>query len=160
MYFACHVDDAPPATPARILPALVDHNRHFWTGGARGRLMIARCHSCDMWVHPPAADCPVCGGALVSEPVSGRGTVFTFTINHQPFNPAVPVPYVIAIVELAEQADLRITANIVDCEPDTVYVGMPVDVRFERQDVDGESVYAPVFAPRNPGLDACGVNAR
>ena len=70
--------------------------------------------------------------------MSGRGTVFTYTVNHQPFNPAVPVPYVIAIVELEEQADLRIASNIVDCEPDSVYVGLPVEVRFERQDVGEE----------------------
>ena len=80
--------------------------------------------------------------------MSGRGTVFTYTVNHQPFNPAVPLPYVIAIVELEEQADLRIATNIVDCEPDSVHVGLPVEVRFERQDVDDESVYMPVFAPR------------
>ena len=99
-------------------------------------------------MQPPAADCPDCGGALVARPVSGRGTVFTYTVNYQPFNPAVPVPYVIAIVELEEQADLRIATNIVDCEPDSVYVGLPVEVRFERQDVDGDDVYVPVFAPR------------
>ena len=80
--------------------------------------------------------------------MSGRGTVFTYTVNYQPFNPAVPVPYVIAIVELEEQSDLRIATNIVDCEPDSVRVGLPVEVRFERQDVDDESVYMPVFAPR------------
>ena len=85
---------------------------------------------------------------LESRPVSGRGTVFTYTVNHQPFNPAVPVPYVIAIVELEEQANLRIASNIVDCEPDSVRVGLPVEVRFERQDVGDESVYMPVFAPR------------
>ena len=80
--------------------------------------------------------------------MSGRGTVFTYTVNHQPFNPAVPVPYVIAIVELEEQADLRIASNIVDCEPDSVRIGLPVEVRFERQDAGDESVYMPVFAPR------------
>ena len=80
--------------------------------------------------------------------MSGRGTVFTYTVNYQPFNPAVPIPYVIAIVELEEQADLRIASNIVDCEPDSVEVGLPVEVRFERQDVDGEARYVPVFAPR------------
>ncbi len=101
-----------------------------------------------MWVSPPAAECPDCDGVLESRPVSGRGTVFTYTVNHQPFNPAVPVPYVIAIVELEEQADLRIASNIVDCEPDSVRVGLPVEVRFERQDVGDESVYMPVFAPR------------
>jgi uncharacterized OB-fold protein len=54
----------------------------------------------------------------------------------------------IAIVELEEQADLRIASNIVDCEPDSVRIGLPVEVRFERQDVVDESVYMPVFAPR------------
>jgi len=101
-----------------------------------------------LWVHPPAADCPDCGGALAARPVSGHGAVFTYTVNHQPFNPTVPIPYVIAIVELAEQADLRIATNIVDCEPDSVYVGLPVEVRFERHDVDDDSLFVPVFAPR------------
>ena len=110
--------------------------------------MIAFCVTCDLWAGPPAADCPDCGGVLEARPVSGRGTVFTYTVNYQPFNPAVPVPYVIAIVELEEQADLRIASNIVDCEPDSVHVGLPVEVRFERQDVDEENRYVPVFAPR------------
>ena len=113
-----------------------------------GRLLIARCTKCALWVNPPAADCPDCGGALEAQPVSGRGTVFTYTVNYQPFNPAVPVPYVIAIVELDEQADLRIATNIVDCEPDSVYVGLPVEVRFERHDVDEQRL--------RPGLRAAG----
>ena len=118
-------DDAPPAIPARMLPELNDHNRAFWTGGADGQLMIAFCVTCELWVGPPAADCPDCGGVLEARPVSGRGTVFTYTVNHQPFNPEVPVPYVIAIVELEEQADLRIASNIVDCEPDSVVPAFP-----------------------------------
>lgn len=130
-----------------MLPALDDHNRAFWTGGADGALRIPFCTGCNVWVSPLAAECPDCDGALEARPVSGRGTVFTYTVNHQQFNPAVPVPYVIAIVELDEQADLRIAANIVDCEPDSVRIGLPVEVRFERQNVGDESVYVPVFAP-------------
>jgi uncharacterized OB-fold protein len=141
-------DGAPPAIPGRMLPKLHDHNRAFWTGGADGRLLISWCTQCESWVSPPAGDCPDCGGALVARPVSGRGTVFTYTVNHQPFNPDVPVPYVIAIVQLDEQPDLRIASNIVDCEPDSVHIGLAVEVRFELQDVDGESVFVPVFAPR------------
>ena len=139
-------DDAPPST--RMLPVLDDHNRAFWTGGADGRLKVPFCARCGVWVSPLAAECPDCDGVLESRPVTGRGTVFTYTVNHQPFNPVVPVPYVIAIVELEEQADLRIASNIVDCEPDSVYVGLPVEVRFERQDIGAENVYMPVFAPR------------
>jgi uncharacterized OB-fold protein len=132
-----------------MLPALDEHNRAFWTGGGDGRLLVTWCAHCELWVQPPAAECPVCRSALVARPVSGRGTVFTYTVNYQPFNPAVPVPYVIAIVELEEQTDLRIATNIVDCEPDSVYIGLPVEVRFERQDADGDNVFMPVFAPRS-----------
>lgn len=132
-----------------MLPKLTDHNRAFWTGGADGQLHVAWCERCRRWVQPPAADCPGCEGALVIRPVSGSGTVFTYTVNYQPYMPNVPVPYVIAIVELEEQTDLRIATNIVDCEPDSVRIGLPVEVRFERHDVDGETVYFPVFAPRS-----------
>ncbi len=131
-----------------MLPELDDRNRAFWTGGADGALNIPFCARCDVWVTPLAAECPECDGVLEPRPVSGRGTVFTYTVNHQPFNPSVPVPYVIAIVELEEQSDLRIATNIVDCEPDSVRIGLPVEVRFERQDVGDESVYMPVFVPR------------
>ena len=140
-------DDAAPANPTRILPKRTEHNAAFWEGGADGRLMITRCTQCELWVHPPAADCPDCSGTLAAQPVSGEGTVFTYTVNHQPFNPAVPLPYVIAIVELAEQAGLRMAANIVDCEPDSVSIGMRVEVRFERQGADGDA-YVPVFTPK------------
>ena len=98
--------DAP-----RAIPPLDDVNRPFWTGGRDGQLLILRCDDCKQWVHPPVAECPSCGGALHAEPVSGRATVFTFTVNHHPFNPAVPVPYAVGIVELEEQADLRVVTN-------------------------------------------------
>ncbi|UUO01436.1 OB-fold domain-containing protein [Mycolicibacterium novocastrense] len=138
-------DDVSPASAARMVPALDEHNRAFWTGGRDGQLLITRCERCHLWVSPPAGDCPECGGRLRPQPVSGLGTVFTYTVNHQPFNPAVAVPYVIAIVELDDQLGLRIATNIVDCQPDSVHVGLPVAVRFERQELNGETVFAPVF---------------
>lgn len=124
-----------------------DRERAFWSGGAAGQLLIERCEGCARWVHPPAGECPDCGGQLVPRPVSGRGTVFTYTVNFHPYNPDVPVPYVIAIVELVEQAGLRLATNIVDCEPDSVVCGMPVEVRFERQENGGDTAFVPVFAP-------------
>jgi uncharacterized protein len=105
-------------------------------------LLIEYCDDCGRWVHPAAGECRTCGGPLVARPVSGRGAVFTYTVNHHPYNPEIPVPYVIAIVELAEQQGLRVAANIVDCEPDSVSCGMPVGIRPER---GGGG--APLFAP-------------
>jgi uncharacterized protein len=130
-------------TAPRLLPTLDDHNRAFWTGGRDGQLLIQRCEACARWVHPPRASCPACGGALRAEPVRGTGTVFTYTINEQQFRPEVTPPYVIAIVVLDEQGDLRLPTNIVGCAPEDVSVDLRVRVVFEQQ---GE-IFVPLFTP-------------
>jgi uncharacterized OB-fold protein len=73
--------------------------------------------------------------------VSGRGSVASFTVNHQRWAPDLPVPYVVAIVELAEQPGLRLLSNIVGGAPEDVHVGMPVRVTFEQI----EDVWLPLF---------------
>jgi len=132
----------------RITPPLDELNRPFWTSGASGELRITRCQSCRRWVFPLSAACPECGGATAYEATSGKGTVFTHTTNAHPYNPAVPVPYNISIVELPEQEGLRFTTNVVDCPPENVHIGMPVHVQFEQH---GE-VFVPVFVPDDPGV--------
>ncbi|MGA7416451.1 MAG: OB-fold domain-containing protein [Acidimicrobiales bacterium] len=86
--------------------------------------------------------------------MSGRGSVFTYTVNYHPFNPGVPPPYVIAIVELVEQVGLRFTTNIVDCAVDEVSIGMAVEVTFEQ----AGDTWVPVFRPA-PGGPAVGPQA-
>ena len=80
------------------------------------QLLIEHCDDCAHWVHPAAGECRECGGPLQARPVSGHGTVFTYTVNHHPYNPEIPTPYVIAFVELANRADcvlppISLTAN-------------------------------------------------
>src|SRR3989449_8457980 len=58
--------------------------------------------------------------------------------------PGMEVPYAIGLVELIEQADLRLTTNIVGCAPDAVTIGMPVRVTF--RDVSDE-IALPLFEP-------------
>jgi uncharacterized OB-fold protein len=77
------------------------------------------------------------------DPVSGEGTVYTFTINRYQWYPNMPPPYVLAEIELVEQEGLKIVSNVVDVDISDVKIGMPVSVKFERA---GES-YIPVFAP-------------
>ncbi len=131
--------------PFRVLPRLTSRNEHFWTGGARGELCFLRCAACRHYVHPPAPVCPRClGRKLAAEAVSGRATVLTYTVNHQAWVPeSSDPPYVIAIVEIAEQAGLRLTTNVVNCPPDEVKIGMPVRVVFEQHD----DVFIPLFEP-------------
>lgn len=127
--------------PPRMLPPLSDTNRYFWTGGESGQLMILRDEDTGRWISPVEGRSP--DGRIQPQAVSGRGTVFTYTVNRHAYHPEVEPPYVIALVELDEQEDLRLPANLVDCEPDEVRIGMPVEVRFEAH---GEH-WVPVFAP-------------
>ena len=130
--------------PKRRLPAITPMNQHFWCGGKDGRLHILRCADCGWYVHPYAARCTRCGSAEVSpQPVSGRARIVGFTINHQTWVTEVPVPYVVALVELTEQSNLRLMTNMPDCSPDEVTIDMDVEVYFEQQD----EVFVPLFRP-------------
>ena len=71
----------------------------------------------------------------------------TYTINHQAWMPGPELPYVIGIVDIPEQADLRLTTNIVNCAHDDLVIGMPMRVTFEIH-ADGEDEIAiPLFEP-------------
>ena len=126
-----------------MLPQLDDDTREFWTAGASGELRLPYCATCTRWVFPPSLRCPGCDGAATYRPLSGQGHVFSFTVNHHAFNPQVPVPYVIAIVELVEQEGLRFMTNLVNCPPEQVEIGPAVRVLFEQQ---GDA-FVPVFEP-------------
>jgi len=126
----------------RTPPVLTEATAAFWTGGADGELRICRCQSCGWWLHPPQPVCRRCRGRdIVPQPTSGRGTVWSFTINRYPWSAGIRPPYVLAEVELDEQAGLRLLTSVVDCAD--VRIGLPVTVRFESAD----DAWVPVFAP-------------
>lgn len=125
----------------RMLPRITDINRPFWTGGADGELHVQYCAACNRWQLPAEETCTACGGTPEFRAVSGDATVFTYTTNFQPFHPNIPPPNLIAVVTLAEQDDLRLMTNLINCTEDDVSVGDAVKVRFEHH---GE-VFYPVF---------------
>lgn len=130
----------------RIMPTLDEPSSFFWTSGADNVLRILGCDRCGYLIHPPAPYCPSCGGREATPtPLSGRGVVHSFTVNHQAWDDD-PEPYVLGIVELSEQPGLRLTTNIVDVEPDEVHIDMAVEVVFE----DHDPVYLPLFRPAVP----------
>lgn len=144
-------DDAPPF---RILPRVTETNAHFWEGGRDGELRFLRCRACGTWIHPPSPICPNpdCRSKdLEVAAASGRATVHSYTINHQPWIPTYDPPYVVAIVELPEQEGLRLTTNIEGCAPEEVTIGMPVRVRFEHHEDHGLEVWIPLFVPDTDG---------
>jgi uncharacterized OB-fold protein len=123
---------------------LTESNRFFWTSGGDGKLRFLRCSACQNYIHPPS---PVCEKCLSMEQdvvaVSGRATLAEVTVNHQMWIPTIEPPYIVGIVEIEEQASVRLTTNIVDCDEADVHIGMAVEVEFQEY----EDVFLPVFRP-------------
>lgn len=126
----------------RPLPRLDSDNRAFWTGGAKGTLLIYHCRDCGSWNHPPMPVCRKCRSENVGpEPVPGTGTIDTFTVNYQAWAPGQDVPFVIARVTLDGAPGVILTTNIIGCAPEAVDIGDRVRVVFEQH----EDVFIPLF---------------
>lgn len=137
-------ESAAGSPPQRTLPGLDRLNRPYWTGGGKDQLLIAQCRQCAYYLHPPMPNCRRCGSDRIEPtPVSGRGRVASFTVNHQAWLPGMVVPFVFAAVELSEQPELYVFTNIVGCETGDVRADMAVKVVFERN----EDVFLPMFVP-------------
>lgn len=133
------------------------HSRYakdFYNGCKNRELLIQRCKTCEKFRFPPQPMCPECN-SMEHEwaPVSGEGTVFTFTVipGYEPR--AVPMatwpmdeyPINVAIIKLPDAGGVHIASNIVNCAPEDIKVGMLVSVVFE--DVT-EEITLPKFQPR------------
>jgi uncharacterized OB-fold protein len=128
----------------RALPVITVENEYFWRAGESGILHILRCGACGLWIHPASPICRRCHSKDVRpEAVSGRGSVFSFTVNYHRWRPDLEVPFVFASVELVEQQDLKVSTEIVGCAPEDVRCGLDVDVEFLRVD----DVWLPRFTP-------------
>jgi uncharacterized OB-fold protein len=124
----------------------------FFAGAARGELMVTRCVACKQFVWYPQEQCPTCGGALEWEPVSGRGSLFSWAVVRRAFLPAFDdkVPFVSALVAIDEDPAVRIVTYVVDAAPDDLRADQPLEVTFRPLSfttVPDRAVVVPMFAP-------------
>ena len=121
------------------LPIRDDLNRAYWDGAQVGELVILRCPQGQTYIHPPRAMCTACWNEqLVPTAVSGRGSIYSWSVMHSRGNPGFEerLPYAVLIVELAEQKNLRIVGNLVGSQPDELAIGTPMQVVFEKVNED------------------------
>ena len=133
-------------TYAKPLPYPDPESRPFWEGARNHKLLIVRCRSCGTHRFPPTSFCAKC-----SSPdhdwveASGKAKVFSWIVVRHPVPKevfAADVPYVVALVDLAE--GVRMSTNIIGCKPEDVTADMAVAVSY--RDVTPE-ISLPVFAP-------------
>lgn len=125
---------------------LTHDNIEHYRALAEERLVLNRCNSCRTWIYPHRPLCPEClSWDVRPEEISGLGRVYMFTLIMQPRDPhstsVEPVP--VAAVELVEQAGLRYLARIVNCAPDAIEHGMPVQLTW----IGPEGARWPAFKP-------------
>ncbi|MDB5448372.1 MAG: hypothetical protein JWQ97_3689, partial [Phenylobacterium sp.] len=119
----------------------------YWESCARGVLSIQQCPHCQTFRHLPRPTCPNCQSFdYVWTPVSGKGTVYSYTIAHHPVHPALAetVPYNVIVVTL-DDVPVKLVSNLVGVANEDVKIGMPVEVVFEEP---RPGIVLPRFRPR------------
>lgn len=119
----------------RMAPTISADTEFFWNGLKDNKLLIQKCSGCGQLRHPPRPMCPHCRslewGTIES---SGKGTVYSYVMPHQPRVPFFDYPYVVALIELEE--GVRLVSNLTDIDPADITVGMPVQVYYQSFDND------------------------
>jgi uncharacterized OB-fold protein/acyl dehydratase len=129
--------------PKRPRPAVTQDNDWWFAACRQHRLLIQRCADCGALRHPTEPACPVCQSFdWDTVEASGRGTVYSFVVNHYPQVPAFDYPLAVGLIELEEGT--RLIANVIGIEPADISIGLPVDVVFVDHD---EDLTLPAFRP-------------
>ena len=122
------------AEDGRPLPWPNPTTQPFFDAAAKGRLELQRCPR-DGFFFYPRSHCPEClADDWAWQSVSGRGEIAAVTIDRIGHDPALAadVPYVVAIVTLEEGP--RMPARIVECDEESLHVGLEVEACFETID--------------------------
>ena len=131
----------------------------YWDSARRGTLAVQGFDSgrgSMVLQHPPSPVPEIPGGGPpldqavpIAVEVSGRGTLFSFTVLRQPFHPGFvdAIPMLIGLTELDDAPGVRILTNIVDADPDDLCIGMPMEVVFEQRG----DMALPQFRPVREG---------
>lgn len=135
----------PTVIPEKPKPKMSPGAAHYWDSASHERFVLPQCKDCNSIFFYPRVWCPFCFSQNLGwHNASGNGKVYSFSVVHQAPFPAYKgdVPYVLAIIELAEGP--RMMANVLHCDPLSVTIDMPVSVTFETRG----DMKIPQFEPR------------
>ncbi|MFB9263534.1 Zn-ribbon domain-containing OB-fold protein [Bradyrhizobium erythrophlei] len=105
----------------------------FWEGAKHSEIRVQKCRACGHMEHPPRPLCTACWSPDLEWVSCGLdGEVYSYTVCHWATMKEYKndTPYIIAIVQLS--GGVRLTTNIVGCDPDRISVGLKVKAVFEK----------------------------
>lgn len=117
---------------AKPLPLITPTTKPFWDGLREEVINLQFCSSCDRHIFYPRSHCPSCLTPEIDwQPISGEGTLHTFTITSQPTAPhfADEVPQMLAMVDL--DAGIRMTSTLANVSRENIKVGMRLQPFFD-----------------------------
>jgi uncharacterized OB-fold protein len=121
---------AEPSSRRIPLPVPSRLSRPLWEATREHVLKLQRCDRCHEWQWTPQVICRHCySRELTWTKVSGRGTVYSYSVVQHAPSPGFETPYVFAIVELEEGP--RMMTDIVGPGALEVSIGDAVEVVFE-----------------------------
>ena len=121
-----------PAPPVNV------EYEEFWSKANDGKLLLPRCMDTNQFFWYPRKISPFTLSTNVEwVEAAGKGVIYTFSVMRR----ADP-QYVIAYVRLVE--GITMMTNIVECDPDSLEVGQPVELLMQEAE-NGQKI--PVFRP-------------
>jgi len=113
------------------IPLPTKDNLPFYEAAKRGELRFQRCAQCGTFRHYPRPSCPHClCRDYTWEKSTGRGVVHTWTVVRGPTLPAFAdkVPY--NVVDVLMDEGVHFISEVLDCAPEQIRAGLPVEAVF------------------------------
>ena len=129
-------------------PRISADTEAFWKGCREHKLMVGKCNCCGRLIWPASFICPDClssNNEMVE--LAPEGTLYSYVIMYKHFHPSLEsyTPYVVAAIDLKD--GIRIEANILEWDPQSLKCGAQVDIDFE----DSETYSRPIARLKQGG---------
>lgn len=121
-------------------PEIRPESKPYWDGLREGRMQIQECKACGNKYYYPRPFCPSCMSRDVAWlPVSGNGTIYSFTLVRQK-GAISSAPVFVTLDE-----GPTILSALVDCDHSKLTIGQRVRLKLLPSDNDGPPI--PYFTP-------------
>lgn len=123
-------------TYQKPIPLKTQDNHPYWDAADKHRLNLQKCQDCKAWSHPPGPSCATCGSANLTWEDFGpdiQAEIYSYVISYRPFLPGFQdsLPTIIAQAQLKDAPDVKLMCNVLECESEHMYIGMPVKMMWD-----------------------------